>query len=660
MDAMHQLLLLHGRGLNARSALASRLVATLAEHARVHAFEDVDALVAAAPDVNAPGTVALVIVDPDVPAPFAAARRIARALPGMRFVFAVAPEAEAVLRRESVYAAPPGGLWSLLRADDARLVEQVAMDVRNALQQQRLRTTVDRMKLRLATAAPVDSGEYRRLLASDRYLASVLHHAHDAIVSIDPAGRVVSWNRGAERLFGVAADDARGTDFASLFRDARAARQLIEATLSGASRSAGLEVGTDDDVRHVEANFSVLQDDVRGSFGAVAILRDTTERHRAEEELRENSRQKDEFLAMLAHELRNPLAPIRNATQLLRMLHAADSRAASATAVISRQTDHLAALLDDLLDVARVTRGAVVLERECVDVGGIIGDAVEQARSVIDAKRHRLSIVGATAGVAVPGDRKRLTQVLANLLINAAKYTPEDGAIELSVQADARNVVLSVADTGVGIEPELLHRVFDLFVQAQRSPDRAQGGLGVGLALVKSLVAMHGGSVTASSAGPGRGSTFRVQLPRAQAEDGAPADEEAPQQPRAERPLRLMVVDDNADAAHTLGVLLEAIGHRVDVLTDSRLALERAAASPPDAFILDIGMPHVDGYELARRIRSIHAAHRPVLIALTGYGSPSDRERAQLAGFDHHLVKPVDADVLMRLLHEIGAAAAAH
>jgi len=640
---------------------SSALAITLAQRVRAavadaRLFDDLDELLKCLPGMCPPGAACVLVVGPDVDVPLGAGRRASRIAPDLRVVFAVDPIREEALRREAVYGAPPGGRWVLVRADSKELEARVAAELHLARQQQRMRTTVDRMKLRLARPMPssVDPGEYRRLVASDRYLASVLQHANDAIVSLDRQGLVVSWNSGAERLFGRTRLDARGQTLAAMFRDRAQAEVMIQGALAGDSHRAGLEIGGAD-VRYIDANFSPLSDETNGTFGAVAILRDATERHRAEEDLRANSRQKDEFLAMLAHELRNPLAPIRNSTQILQMLQGTDARSGAAIAIIARQTTHMASLLDDLLDVARVTRGAVVLERESVSTRDVLSDAVEQARVAIDSRSHRLTISPHAADPHVVGDRKRLTQVFSNLLINAAKYTPDGGHISVDVQTSDSEVEISVVDTGVGVEPDLVGSIFELFVQAKRSPDRAQGGLGVGLALVKTLVEMHGGRVRLESAGRGCGSTFTVTLPRAPAASRCVDLGIAPVAPQAGKSrLRLMVVDDNEDAARTLGAVLDAVGYEVDIETDPRVALDRARELPVDVFVLDIGMPHIDGFELARRIRALECVQRPVLIALTGYGSPSDQERARLAGFDHHLTKPVDASRLVSLLQKLG------
>jgi PAS domain S-box-containing protein len=388
------------------------------------------------------------------------------------------------------------------------------------------------------------------------------------------------------------------------------------------------------------------------------IIFDISERKRIEEQLRLEAHRKDEFLAMLAHELRNPLAPIGAAADLLNMGGLDAARVRRTSAIITRQVGHMSSLIDDLLDVSRVTRGLVTLERAAVDVKSIIADAVEQVRPLIEARRHRLELQLAPEHAVVLGDRKRLVQVLANLLGNAAKYTPEGGRIALHMEVDARagceRVLLCVTDNGIGMTAEVQRGAFDLFTQAERTSDRSQGGLGIGLALVKSLVELHRGSVTAHSDGPGRGSKFVVCLPGAADAAGAPAAQ--PAQPAqalhaaGAGPRSVLVVDDNVDAAQLLAMVLENVGYQVTVEHAPHAALDTARAGPPAICILDIGLPDMDGNELARRMRALPGMAGALLIALTGYGRPQDREAALAAGFDHHLVKPVDLHQLVKLL----------
>ena len=311
-------------------------------------------------------------------------------------------------------------------------------------------------------------------------------------------------------------------------------------------------------------------------------------------------------------------------------------------------------LIDDLLDVSRVSRGLIELDDAALDIRHIATNAVEQATPLIEARRHRLALRLPPERVTVMGDEKRLVQVIANILNNAAKYTPEGGNIALAVDADEQEVVISVADDGIGMERELTERAFELFAQARRSSDRASGGLGLGLALVKSLVELHHGSVGCASAGIGKGSSFSVRLPRASEEEsGGDGQQVHANLAATVNALRVMVVDDNVDAAAMLAMVLETLGYQVQVEHAPLRALERGRSEPPQVFLLDIGLPGIDGNELARRLRAQHETAGATLIAVTGYGQDSDRKVTLAAGFDHHLVKPVDLDVLASILAAI-------
>jgi signal transduction histidine kinase len=378
------------------------------------------------------------------------------------------------------------------------------------------------------------------------------------------------------------------------------------------------------------------------------------ERVRAEEALRLADRRKDEFLAMLAHELRNPLAPIAAAAQLLGMGTPDVARVERTSAIIARQVAHMTALVDDLLDVSRVTRGLVVLARDTVDLRQVVQDAVEQVRPLIEARHHHFDVrlEPEHEPACVQGDYKRLVQVLANLINNAAKYTPEGGRLAVTMRFKDDQVLIGVSDNGIGIAAELLPTVFDLFSQAERTPDRAQGGLGLGLALVKSLVELHGGIVTVVSEGRNMGSEFLLRLPRLQLpaalEGAAPLADAA--EPASARRLKVMLVDDNVDAASTLALLLESAGHEVTVVHDPRDALACAENGRYDVGLLDIGLPGMSGYELARRLRKLPGFAAATLVAITGYGQQSDQDSAAFAGFDAYFVKPVDSTQLFALL----------
>ena len=392
--------------------------------------------------------------------------------------------------------------------------------------------------------------------------------------------------------------------------------------------------------------------------GSVVAQMDISDRIRAEDALREADRRKDEFLAMLAHELRNPLAPIAAAADLLALGRADAARIRQTSSIIARQVRHMTGLVDDLLDVSRVTRGLVKLDRTVLDAKRIVTEAVEQVRPLIEMRRHRLVVETPPEAGFVAGDVKRLVQVIANLLNNAAKFTPEGGEIGLGMDVDGSHVRIAVTDNGIGIAPALQASVFDLFTQADRASDRSQGGLGIGLALVKSLVELHGGHVAVHSEGIGKGSRFVVCLPRADgavpaASAGLPTAGFA----ASGRVLKVLVVDDNVDAAQMLGMVIEELGHDVVIEHHPRRAIDRALACRPDVCVLDIGLPDMDGNELARLLRRQAATASSTLIAVTGYGQEQDRDTALAAGFDHHFAKPVDSGQLARLLAEIGKTA---
>ena len=388
---------------------------------------------------------------------------------------------------------------------------------------------------------------------------------------------------------------------------------------------------------------------------AVVVVLDMTERLRAEAALREADRRKDEFLAMLAHELRNPLAPIMAAAELLAQGGAAPETVRQASGIIARQARHLTGLVDDLLDVSRVTRGLVVVDKGRIELGAVLAEAVEQVQPLVASRRHRLEVDVEKAPLVVSGDAKRLVQVVANLLNNAAKYTPPGGHIRLQAGAEKGEACIQVSDDGIGMSRELIGRAFELFAQAERDADRAQGGLGIGLAVVQRLVDLHGGRVEAYSAGPGQGSRFVLRLPLVQ--DGASAVQPVAGPIAAPaRPLCVTVVDDNLDAAQMLSMMVGHFGHAVHVAHTAAAALEIARCTPSDAYLLDIGLPGMDGYALARMLRGEARTAGAVLVAVTGYSGEEARRRALEAGFDHHFVKPVKGGELRLLLRDLARA----
>ncbi|MFN2646738.1 MAG: ATP-binding protein, partial [Burkholderiales bacterium] len=383
-----------------------------------------------------------------------------------------------------------------------------------------------------------------------------------------------------------------------------------------------------------------------------SLEREIARSREAEEELQDVNRRKDEFLAMLSHELRNPLAPIRNAVELMRRVGSNEQRIVMARDVIDRQVTQLARLVDELLDVSRISQGKIVLKKEPVELARIITHSVETVRPMIDTREQRLAVDVTPRPVWVMGDFTRLSQVLANLLNNASKYTPEGGRISLSANADHGFATITVADNGTGIERELLPKVFELFVQGDRGLDRAQGGLGIGLTLVKRLVELHQGRVEAESPGPGKGASFRVTLPSISAvHPQVPAPRPEVSSPQVYG-RRILVVDDNLDAAESTAAFLRLEGHEVKTVGDGTDALASVPVFAPHVIVLDIGLPGLDGYAVARQLRERGDTSHMLLIAVTGYGQREDRERAVAAGFDYHFVKPTNPGQIQRAIEQ--------
>jgi signal transduction histidine kinase len=377
------------------------------------------------------------------------------------------------------------------------------------------------------------------------------------------------------------------------------------------------------------------------------------ERQKALDALREADRRKDEFLAMLAHELRNPLAPIRNAVEILRISPDRSVRE-RARELIGRQVQHMSRLVDDLLEVSRITQRKVVLQRSVVKLATILETAMEVVRPTLEALDHTLVLSAPEEDVWLDVDAVRLSQVVGNLLHNAAKFTQRGGRISLEAALAGDRLEIRVADNGMGIAPEVLPAVFDLFSQGDRSLERSQGGLGIGLSLVKGLVEMHGGAVSAQSEGAGKGSLFTIRLPLAKLLARAPA-QSVPVRSAASAPRRILVVEDNLDSAEAMLLLLRGVGHEVTVVSDGREAVEVARRMQPEVILLDIGLPGMDGYQLARLLRGMPETRAARLIAVSGYGQQKDRKRSQEAGFDVHLVKPVDPSKLTEAINAVAA-----
>ncbi len=428
-----------------------------------------------------------------------------------------------------------------------------------------------------------------------------------------------------------------------------------------------LSLGLTQDLRKLEQFAGKLGEEgigerraeLAGSSETISLARSINQMldhlHRQQAHLHREHQRKDEFLAMLAHELRNPLAPISSAAQLLRVLFADVPRIKEISGVISRQVTHMTHLVDDLLDVSRVTRGLVTINQGSVELGAVLREAVEQIKPVIDARKHHLVLDIAPQPMPVCGDRTRLIQVAANLLNNAAKYTADGGELHVSLQQHDGVAVLRVSDNGIGIGADLLPVVFDLFTQAQRTPDRAQGGLGLGLALVKKLVELHHGTVEAHSEGLGHGSTFTIRLPLLPADQAAAAAPAAASSPAVSRSRRILVVDDNVDAARTLGMLLESAGHQVTIEHSAHAALARSEQDRFEVILLDIGLPDMSGHVLAGALRRLPCCGGSALVAVSGYGQEQDRRMSQEAGFAAHLVKPVSAGALIDTIARVTA-----
>ena len=409
------------------------------------------------------------------------------------------------------------------------------------------------------------------------------------------------------------------------------------------------------------AHASPMHDEHGRVCGAVNVLVDISDRKAAAETVRETSRYKDEFLATLAHELRNPLAPLRNAIQILNLKLSPSAEVSGALAVIDRQMKQMTRLIDDLMDLSRITRDKLELQRAPVRLADVVHVALETSQPLLEAGGHRFTMQMPGEPITLEADATRLSQVISNLLNNAAKFTPRGGRITLKVEREGDQAVLRVRDTGIGIAPEALAVIFEMFAQADHSLERSHAGLGVGLTLVRRIIDLHGGTVEARSDGLGRGAEFVVRLPAlSRQRAGAGTQERKLGADGAETALRILVVDDNVDSAVTMAALLGMYGHDVRTAHDGVQALEEARRFAPDVVILDIGLPKMNGYTVACRIRERTDALQPLLIAVTGWGQEEDRLRSKAAGFDHHLVKPVDPTALIALLTPRPASSTLH
>ena len=485
-------------------------------------------------------------------------------------------------------------------------------------------------------------------VGGDSLLAAIVESSDDAIVSKTLDGTITSWNRAAQQVFGYTPEEAIGRPITMLIPpDRQQEEDTIVRRLRRGERIDHYEtVRVTKDGRPI--NVSVTISRVRGETGEVEVVRDITLQKQAQRELRDADLRKNEFLALLAHELRNPLGPIRHAVKILRARAPSPDELQWATGIIERQTEHLTRLVDDLLDVARITRGTIELRRERVDVAAVLKSAVESSSASIERHRHQLKVIQPSHPLYVDGDITRLTQIVTNLLDNAAKHTDPGGRIWLSGEREGDMAVIRVKDTGIGIPADVLPHIFDMFTRSGLSLERAQGGFGVGLALVEQLVKLHGGTVSAHSAGTGQGSEFVIRLP-VQVQKAPTPERRAPSGDAVANRCRVRVVD-NVDSVHSLAMLLRMMGHIVETANDGESALLKAEEFRPDVAILDIGLPKMNGYALAKQIRELAWAKEVVLVALTGWGQEEYRRRSVEAGFNHHLTKPTQFDVLQEIL----------
>jgi PAS domain S-box-containing protein len=489
-----------------------------------------------------------------------------------------------------------------------------------------------------------------------RFLRRVIDASPSLIFVKDRSGRYLLANEAMARCYGTTAEAVLGrTDAEFAARPAEVQRFLMDDRQVMESRVAKYipeepVTCADGQVRWF-ATYKVPLVEGGRCDRVLGVATDITERRQAEAELREAARRKDEFLAMLGHELRNPLVPLRNAAYVLGRMDFADPKLQWAQGLIEQQVAHLGRLVDDLLDVGRIVRGGVEIRREPVELAEVVAQALETARVMMEARGHALELSLPEEPVWLEGDRVRLTQVLVNLLGNAAKYTDSGGHVALAARVADGELVLTVRDDGIGMPPELLPRVFDLFCQGERGLERAQGGLGIGLTLVRGVVELHGGRVEVESPGPGQGSTFTVRLPvLARPPEAHPAEAPA----HAAAGVRVLLVEDDPAVAESTAAVLGLGGHEVRIAGNGEAALALLAEFRPRLVLLDIGLAGMDGYEVARRMRALPEGRGPLLVAVTGYGGEEAQERSAAAGFDAHLTKPVDLDVLAGLLAEAG------
>jgi PAS domain S-box-containing protein len=554
-------------------------------------------------------------------------------------------------RLEEIYATAPPESLDLLSLADGRVFERFSkIQYVDGADAGRV------WSFRDITAHKRSESELREQRA---WFAVTLSSIGDAVITTDIRGQVSFLNPVGEAMTGWTLADATGLPLERIFNivneDTRqpianpVAKVLQEGVIVGLANHAVLIARNGSEVA-IEDSAAPIRDASGAVCGAIMVFHDVSARRRAEIALREADRRKDEFIAVLAHELRNPLAPIRQAALISKAPGATEAQKRWSHDVIERQVQYMSLLLDDLLDISRVTRGTLVLRMQPTELLAAVNMAIETARPVIDAKRHVLSIDLPHEPVQIIADPLRLAQVLSNLLTNAAKYTDPEGHIRLSASCDADELVIRIVDSGVGINPDHLPRIFEMFSQLHPTMDGSEGGLGIGLALAKGLVELHGGRIEARSRGLGQGSEFIVHLPRRVGPGWRSTQPASAATPPTITRRRVLVADDNRDSAETLAMLLRVDGHEVMIAHDGSAALAAFGGFAPDIVLLDIGMPGTNGYEVARQIRLASPGAEVKLIAITGWGQEADKQKAFAAGFDHHLTKPVDTRQLSQLI----------
>jgi PAS domain S-box-containing protein len=574
-----------------------------------------------------------------------------------------------ILRMTSVLvcawlAGPGPALWMPALLVIVGRLDGVASDRWDIFTSQQL---VELLVLTLLSASVGLAGQYQRrvraVTAESRQKllnqARAIRHAH--IVFRDMNGRIIDWNDGAQQLFGWTKEEvAHGSLHQVLKTQFPQSIPAILHRLMQAGQWEGelIQHRKDGDALHISAHWILYRNEHGTAIGIAEVYNDVSDLRRAESAIREADRRKDEFLAMLAHELRNPLAPIRTGLELMKLSLDDPEVLRQTRAIMERQTQQLVTLVDDLLDVSRITRGKLDLRLKHVSLQDVLHHAAETSRPFLEEAHHQFRMAISKERIMLLADPHRLAQVLSNLLNNAAKYTPEGGRIELVAEQVANEVRITVKDSGVGIPPEKLEQIFEIFTQGDQPAGRLRSGLGIGLTLARSLVVLHGGRLTAHSAGPDLGSEFCVSLPVAV----NPAEPETPRRSPvssfAPVASRVLVVDDNRAAVETLSKMIRLFGSEVRMAYDGLEAVEAAKEFVPDVILMDLGMPRLDGCEAARRIRQLDRGDEILLVALTGWGQASDRQKTRDAGFDRHIVKPADPEQLRLLIRQQRSASA--